>query len=183
MRYLVVSKKRNPLLVWEWDRKIHPDHRLSSLGITIGYPWDGFLYPTLTLMMDSYIHGDKNNELIIAWCQINMVQKTLWYRPHNEDETYNKWAAAWDFQQFDILTRVDSHEPLQPPVKLRNSKWCSVGSGSTRPEVKSAPESTRPWVNSAWVNSARCIFRTFSYTYIVWYMVLSFAQSFWLNQR
>ena len=25
----------------------------------------------------------------------------------------------------------------------------STGSGSTRPEVKSAPESTRPWVNSA----------------------------------
>ena len=38
-----------------------------------------------------------------------------------------------------------------------------IGSGSTRPEVKSAPESTRPWVNSAWVNSARCIFRAFSY--------------------
>ena len=26
------------------------------------------------------------------------------------------------------LTRVDSDEPLQPPVKLRNSKWCSVSS-------------------------------------------------------
>ena len=24
------------------------------------------------------------------------------------------------------------------------------GSGSTRPEVKSAPESSRPWVNLAW---------------------------------
>ena len=36
------------------------------------------------------------------------------------------WAAAWDFQQFDILTSVDSDEPLQPPVQLRNSKWYSV---------------------------------------------------------
>ena len=26
------------------------------------------------------------------------------------------------FQQFDILTSVDSDEPLQPPFKLRNSK-------------------------------------------------------------
>ena len=26
------------------------------------------------------------------------------------------------------LTCVDSDEPLQPPVKLRNSKWCSVRS-------------------------------------------------------
>ena len=32
------------------------------------------------------------------------------------------------FQQFDILTSVDSDEPLQPPVKLRNSKLCSVSS-------------------------------------------------------
>ena len=38
------------------------------------------------------------------------------------------WAAAWDFQQFDILTGIDSDEPLQPPFKLRNSKWCSVSS-------------------------------------------------------
>ena len=40
--------------------------------------------------------------------------------------TYNDWAAAWDFQQFDILTSVDSDEPLQPPFKLKNSKWCLV---------------------------------------------------------
>ena len=31
-----------------------------------------------------------------------------------------------DSQQFDILTSVDSDEPLQPPVKLR--QWCSVSS-------------------------------------------------------
>ena len=35
---------------------------------------------------------------------------------------------ACDFQQFDILTSVDSDEPLQPPFKLINSKWCSVSS-------------------------------------------------------
>ena len=32
--------------------------------------------------------------------------------------------------KFDILTSVDSDEPLQPPYKLRNSKWCSVSSFS-----------------------------------------------------
>ena len=37
-------------------------------------------------------------------------------------------ASARDFQQFDILTSVDSDEPVQPPFKLRNSKWCSVSS-------------------------------------------------------
>ena len=37
-------------------------------------------------------------------------------------------ALACDFQQCGILTIVDSDEPLQPPFKLRNSKWCSVSS-------------------------------------------------------
>ena len=27
-----------------------------------------------------------------------------------------------DFQQFDILISVDSDEPVQPPLRLRNSK-------------------------------------------------------------
>ena len=36
------------------------------------------------------------------------------------------WAMTCDLQQFDILTSVDSDEPVQPPFKLRNSKWCSV---------------------------------------------------------
>ena len=39
-----------------------------------------------------------------------------------------KRAVICDFQQFDILTSKDSVEPLQPPIKLRNSKWCSVSS-------------------------------------------------------
>ena len=33
-----------------------------------------------------------------------------------------------DFQQCGILTSVDSEEPVQPPFKLRNAKWCSVSS-------------------------------------------------------
>ena len=33
-----------------------------------------------------------------------------------------------DFQQFDILTIVDSDEPVQPPFKLRISKRCSASS-------------------------------------------------------
>ena len=39
--------------------------------------------------------------------------ESLWTR-------YINRASA--FQQFDILTGVDSDKPLQPPVKLRNSK-------------------------------------------------------------
>ena len=33
-----------------------------------------------------------------------------------------------DLQQCGILTSVDSDEPVQPPFKLRNSKWYSSSS-------------------------------------------------------
>ena len=35
-------------------------------------------------------------------------------------------AVTCDFQQCGILTSVDSDEPVQSPVKLRNSKRCSL---------------------------------------------------------
>ena len=41
------------------------------------------------------------------------------------------WVATYDFQhdfQCGILTSVDSDEHVQPPFKLRISKWCSVSS-------------------------------------------------------
>ena len=37
-------------------------------------------------------------------------------------------AATWDFQQCGILTSEDSDEPVQPSIKLRNFKGCSVSS-------------------------------------------------------
>ena len=37
-------------------------------------------------------------------------------------------ATTCDFQQCGILTSVDSEEPVQPSVNLRNSKCCSVSS-------------------------------------------------------
>ena len=42
--------------------------------------------------------------------------------------TTNIWAATRDFQHCGILTCVDSDEPVQPHLKLRYSKWCSVSS-------------------------------------------------------
>ena len=36
------------------------------------------------------------------------------------------WATTCKFQQCGILTSVDSDNPLQPLLKLRNSKWCLV---------------------------------------------------------
>ena len=40
----------------------------------------------------------------------------------------NNIGLACDFQQCGIMTSVDSEVPVQPPFKLRNSKWCSVSS-------------------------------------------------------
>ena len=40
----------------------------------------------------------------------------------------HKWAVIWDFQQCGILICVDSNRPVQPPFKLRYSKWCSFSS-------------------------------------------------------
>ena len=36
------------------------------------------------------------------------------------------WAVTCDFQQFGILTSVDSDAPVQPSFKLRNSELSSV---------------------------------------------------------
>ena len=43
-------------------------------------------------------------------------------------ECMHNWAVTCHFQQCGILTSGDSYEPVQPPVKLRNSKCCSVSS-------------------------------------------------------
>ena len=40
----------------------------------------------------------------------------------------NYLSRGMRFPKNDILTSVDSDEPLQPCFKLRNSKWCSVSS-------------------------------------------------------
>ena len=45
-----------------------------------------------------------------------------------EGEQVRRYESQRDFQQCGILTSVDSEELVQPPFKLRNSKWCSVNS-------------------------------------------------------
>ena len=50
------------------------------------------------------------------------------YVPKSRALSHIIWATAWDFQQFNILTSVNSDEPVQPPFKLRSSKACLVSS-------------------------------------------------------
>ena len=38
------------------------------------------------------------------------------------------WAATCDFKQSGILTWIDSYKHVQPPFKLKISKWCSLSS-------------------------------------------------------
>ena len=61
MWYLVVSKKKKLLYLCEdgIEQSVPRGHSLSSLAslmMPISNPGDGFLYPNLTRMMDSYIH-------------------------------------------------------------------------------------------------------------------------------
>ena len=35
---------------------------------------------------------------------------------------FTKWSVTGDFQQYGILTSLDSDEPVQLPVKLNNSE-------------------------------------------------------------
>ena len=64
---------------------------------------------------------------LITWCWSNRNHVNTITHVITAEQTVI-WAAAWDFQQFDIWTSVDLDEPLQPAFKLRNSKWCSVSS-------------------------------------------------------
>ena len=44
------------------------------------------------------------------------------------DEVLWIWATTCDLHQCVILTSEDSDEPVQPPFKRKNSKWCFVSS-------------------------------------------------------
>ena len=47
---------------------------------------------------------------------------------YSDIRLFDNWAVACDFQQCGILTSLDSDEPVQPPVQLRNFKFCWVSS-------------------------------------------------------
>ena len=57
---------------------------------------------------------------------------------------------AWDFQQFDILTSVDSDKPVQPPVKLRTSKRYSVNSLTL---IEYSSDEQRLWSDCAYAQA------------------------------
>ena len=57
---------------------------------------------------------------------------------------------ACDFQQCGILKSVDTDEPVQPPFKLRNSKYCSVSSLTL---IKYSSDRQRLWSDCAYAQA------------------------------
>ena len=57
-----------------------------------------------------------------------METKSISYIKVDWQEIKEICEQGCDFQQCGILTSVDSEDPVLPPLKLRNSKCCSVGS-------------------------------------------------------
>ena len=81
------------------------------------------------------------------WLSFSTAMRTLLLE---EKQRNNRWASACDFQQCGILISVDSGEPVQPPVKLRNSKWCSVSSLTI---IEYSSDKQRLWSDCAYAQA------------------------------
>ena len=75
----MVSKKRNSLFVWmglkNQSLMITVWHHKASLVMPNSDPWDRFIYPTLTLMMDADMTQGVLSIDLIVW---NGVKKLQW---------------------------------------------------------------------------------------------------------
>ena len=83
--------------------------------------------------------------LMVFWCL-----QLLWWLTRHILQLYIKWASAWDFKQCGILTCADSDEPVQPPVRRRNSKLCSVSSLTI---IEYSSDKQRLWSDCAYAQA------------------------------
>ena len=83
---------------------------------------------------------------ILQWLKQKGSTRSVENTRRNEDN----WAVTCDFQQCGILTSVDSYEPVQPPLKLRNSKLCSVGSLTI---IEYSSDQQRLWPDCAYAQA------------------------------
>ena len=118
----------------------------SLTDITVLCPSATHIYPSLGLVPPRKAPPTITERLLVGTWRIKLNpihKKGCNYLQNNTAEIqymlpYHNWAnkfiativraATYDFQQCGILTCVDSDEPVQPHIKLRNSKWCSVSS-------------------------------------------------------
>ena len=79
------------------------------------------------------------DSIVVDWpWELNCsIVHTVWIAAASSRiDKFTSWSSKMsqniivtcDLQQCGILTNVDSDKPVQPPFKLRNSKWCSVSS-------------------------------------------------------
>ena len=105
--------------------------------------------------IETQVYINKN-----MWCQCDLGQLRRPQWVHECKVFYGKeskllacivkWAVTRDFQQCGIFTSVDRDKPMQPPFKLRNSKWCSV-SGVT--VIGYSSDHQRLWSDCAYVQA------------------------------
>ena len=106
-----------------WAKKVHIWHRLIWILTSI----NNFL----VISGQVFLVWTSTKQGLTGFAQpINLQPSTLPLsfskKLSLKDEESRKWiiwAVTCDFQQRDVLT-CDSDEPMQPPFKLRSSKWC-----------------------------------------------------------
>ena len=102
----------------------------------------------------------------------------VFFNPRSEQQT-NGIGFSSTFMVY--AQSINQSSCPQGPVScffLVVNIYIQKGSGSTRPEFKSASESSRPWVNSA-----RCIFRAFSIHVHVYAIRFGFCIIFWTKSK
>ena len=74
----------------------------------------------------------------------------IWMYPTYRKHRLINWAATCDFQQYGILTSVDSEGPVQSAFKPTNSKRCSVSSLTLRIFTRLAKALIRLCICTGW---------------------------------
>ena len=106
-------------LTTHWEQNEYSDQAWWMTSL----PWV-FAWHTFTLLVNSWWGSYEQQQALITIRSKTLPSTCKTCRNINK----HNWAATCDFQQCGILTSVDSDEPVQPPFKLRNSKWCLVSS-------------------------------------------------------
>ena len=82
---------------------------------------------------------------VFYWCILELIDKV-----HLNFRCTLIWAVTCNLQQCGILTCVDSDEPVQPPVNLRNTKGCSVSSLTV---IEYSSDKQRLWSDCAYAQA------------------------------
>ena len=145
-------------------------HCLLLSSVSAMCPWARHINPSLVLVQPRKTRP-RHNWKIVDWNVKNQMKQTnktktlssamflhcvdtMLYILMGVNDFWNfqidLWAVTGDFQQCDILTSVDSDEPVQPPFTLGNSKLCSVSSLTL---IKYSSDKQRLWSDWAYVQA------------------------------